>query len=182
MAIGAKPDVIRQIPTIMIGIRVNHDVVRVPEPVAASVIVVRRNAKVEAAEPKTVPVSALKPIDMAAANFARETSVLKRMIQVVVLVVSTSVMTNPLIIVRVNVRRRRMSSLVAIVRVLIALRSASSIPSVSGRNGRSDRCGTVRGNVPLANSGSLRSARGGPSLLLPRLLLFVGPLLSQSGS
>lgn len=182
MAIRAEPDVIRQIPTIVVGVSVNHDVVRIPEPVAASVIVVRRNAKKEAAEPKTVPVSTRKAVDVAAADFTRETPMLKRMIEVVVRVVSTSVMPNPLIIGRVNMRRRGMSSLVFIAGVLIALLSVSPIPSASGRNGCSHRRGAAGWNVPLANRSSLRSARGGPSLLLLSLLLFVGPLLSQSGS
>jgi len=182
VAIGAKPHVVRQIPTIMVRIRVNHDVVRVPEPVRAGIVVIRCDTEVEAAEPKTVSRSTSKAIDVATPDFARETPVLERMVQMVVGIVGTSVMTNPLIIVRVNVRRGRMSSLVAIVGSLIGLLGIALSPSVSGWNGRSYRRGTAGGNVPLTNRSSLRSARGGPSLLLPSLLLFVGPLLGKSGS
>lgn len=181
VAVGAEPDVVRQVPTNVIGIRVNDDVIGIPEPVAAGIIIIRSDTKEKAAEPEAISRPAGKPVDVAAADFTREMSMLPRVIQVVVRIVWTSVVTNPLIVIRVNVRGRRMSALVAVVRMLIALRRVPPAPSVSGWNRLSYRRRTVRGNVPLANRRSLRGARGGPRLLLPRLLLFVGPLLSKSG-
>lgn len=186
MAICAEPDVICQIPADVVRIGVQHDVIRVPQPVAAIVIVVRCDAEVEPTEAETVSVAALEPIDVAAADFTGEVPMLPGPIQVIVGVVAASVMTNPLIILRVNVRGLGMSGLVAIARALIALRSAALTSSVSGRNGRShwgsDRCRAASGNVSPTDWGrSLLRARG--SLSLSLLLFWLGgPLLGKSGS
>lgn len=179
MAVGAKPDVVGQVPAVVIGIRVNDDIVGVPKPVTAGIVVIWSDAEEEATEPKVVPRSTRKPKDVVAADFSWETPVFKWMIQMIVRVVPASVMTNPLIIVRVDVRGRGMSSLVFITTTLIALLSVSRVAGASGGSRRSYRRGAVSGNMSLANSGFLRGVRRGPGLLLPSLLLFVGMLLCK---
>jgi len=51
--VGAKPYVIRQIPSDVVRIFVDHDLIRIPEPVTAEAEVIRGDAEVEPAEPET---------------------------------------------------------------------------------------------------------------------------------
>jgi len=175
----------------VVGIRVNHDIVGVPEPTIGIVVIVRRDAEVKVAKPEAISCAALKPIDVATADVTREMSMLPRLIQMVMGIVWTGIVTNPLIVVCVDVRGLGMSWLVAIAWMLAALLSAA-VPASAGRGNGSSRwcsCGrrAVSRNVSLADRGrSLLRAGGGSrlSLLLLLLLLFgLGwPLLGKSGS
>src|SRR5688572_25195449 len=81
--VGAEPCVVGQVPTLMIGIFVDRDLVAVPEPVIAEAKVEGADSKVEAAEPEAFPGSSSKPEDMAATEAAGETPVFPGMIEVI---------------------------------------------------------------------------------------------------
>lgn len=68
MDIGAEPDVIGKIPAVMIGIRVKHDVVAVPEPACHIVIVIRRDLKEVIVELKPFPVPSMQPENVICTN------------------------------------------------------------------------------------------------------------------
>ena len=55
--VDAQPDVIGQVPTHMVWVIVNHNLVRIPKPVITVVVVDWGNAEVEAAKPEAFPVS-----------------------------------------------------------------------------------------------------------------------------
>ena len=82
----------------MVGILINHDLVRIPEPVVAESNVVRGNAKVEATEPETIWIPTSQPPNMAAAEAALKALMFPRMIEMVVRIVRTGVMANPLVV------------------------------------------------------------------------------------
>jgi hypothetical protein len=114
MDIGSEPGVIREIPAWVIGVVVYHEVIAVPQPIVGVVVVVRRHAKVKAAEPEAVAASAFEAINVVSANFPAEMSVFKSPIEMVMSIVAAPVMTNPTITFRVNVRSFWMALLVAI--------------------------------------------------------------------
>jgi hypothetical protein len=114
--VNPKPHVIGEVPADVIRILINHDLVRTPEPVIAKAIVVWGNAKVEAAKPEALPVPSFKPKDMVGTEAAREVSMLPRMIEMVVRIITTGVMPDPLIA-RIDVRGVRVPGLVAIIAV-----------------------------------------------------------------
>jgi hypothetical protein len=101
----------------VIWILINHDLVRIPEPVIAKAVVVWGNAKVEAAKPEALPVPSCKPKDMAGTEPAREAPMLPRMIEMVVRIITAGVMPDPLIT-AIDVRGVRVPGLVAIIAVL----------------------------------------------------------------
>ena len=78
------------------------------------VVVVRRDAPEKAAEPETVAASAFEAINVVAANFAAEVSVLPNVILMVASIVAAPVMTDPLIVLSMHVRGFGMALLVAI--------------------------------------------------------------------
>ena len=89
----------------MIRVVINHDIVVGPVPIIDIVIVVRRNTEIKTAEPETLPISALHPVDMIAANFAAEASVFPGMIEVIVGIIAPRVMSNLAIVLSMDVRR-----------------------------------------------------------------------------
>ena len=78
--VGAQPDVIGQIETILIRVLINHNLVRIPKPVTTKAVVCWGNAEIEAAEPEALPPPSPEPEDMAGAKAAPETPVLPWMI------------------------------------------------------------------------------------------------------
>ena len=65
MNVGAESSVIGQIPAVVVGIFVDNDLIRIPEPIAAVADIVRSNAEVKAAEPETRWAAASKMPDVA---------------------------------------------------------------------------------------------------------------------
>jgi hypothetical protein len=139
----------------VIGVLINHDLVRIPEPVIAKAVVVWGNAKVEPAKPKTLPVPSPKAEDMVGSEPAGEVPVLPRMIEMVVRIIAAGVMPDPLAI-WMDVRGVWVSSLVLITAVFCG-----------GALLTSSRSRTMSGNVPAINSlgatpaSSLRKSRNG---------------------
>jgi hypothetical protein len=110
--VGAEPHVIGQVPSVVVGVFVDDDLIRIPEPAVAETNVIRRYAEVKAAEPETRRASTDEMPGVTAAKATGKAAVLPRMIEVVVGIVAAGVVTYPLIV-RVNVRSVRMPGLVA---------------------------------------------------------------------
>lgn len=146
MHVDAEANVVCQIPAVVIGIGVDHDVVRGPIPLGAIVIIVGSDAEIEALEPKARAVSAFDSIDVAAANGAREMAVLPRVIQLVVRIVATGGMANPLPVAGVDVRRLWMAALVAIIGSSVRRRRVARL---GWMRRLPDRCWTPRRNVTM---------------------------------
>ncbi len=80
----------------MIGVLIDHDRVAVPVPVADETDVVRSNAEVEPAEPKTVGTSSFQMEDVIRPESAAEAAMLEWMTQMIVRIVTPRIMANPL--------------------------------------------------------------------------------------
>ena len=118
MNVSAQPDVVSQVPAIVIRVLVDHDIVTIPEPVITEVVVVGGNAEVETTKPETLPVSSSEPKDMAAAESTGKASVFPRMVEVVMGVTTAGIVSDPLVVC-VNVGSFRMSPLVCKVVVFL---------------------------------------------------------------
>ena len=95
--------VVGEIPAVVVGIFVDHDLVAVPVPVVAIGEIKRGNAEVEAAKPEAAGAASADAPDVAAAEAAGEAAMLPGMIEVEAGVVASSVVSNPLAVV-VDVR------------------------------------------------------------------------------
>jgi hypothetical protein len=107
--VGAEPHIVAEIPTVVIGVIIDYDVVAVPQPIIAKGIVERGDGEEETTYRKSIVVTAVKPPDMARSPGTREMTVLPRMIKVIVRIIATSVMTYPPIAIGVHMGRGRMS-------------------------------------------------------------------------
>lgn len=168
--VGAQPDVIGEVPAVVVGIGVDYDVVVIPQPSVAIVVVVGRNLEKEAADVKSIAVTAAKPPDVSRADAATEAPVFPRMIEMIVGIVASGVVSHPLIRFGVDVRGLGMVRLIAEGAPLIFLRrsgttiglgrrmcvSTATLRTTTGRRcrlGRSmNRSGTARGNMSIANA------------------------------
>jgi hypothetical protein len=183
--IGAESRIIGEIPTWVIWVVVYRDVVGVPQPVAGVVIVVRRDTPVKAAEPETVPASSFEAINVVAANFAAEASVLPGMVKMVVSIAAARIVTDPMITFSVNVRSFGMALLVAIrwasfaaTGTAAARVAALHLSSAAGRRGTSGR------NVAAADvswASALVSASAATSLPAATSAPLLGKRLGKCG-
>ena len=103
VAIGAKANVVGEIPAIVVGIVVDHDLVAVPIPIVAVGIVIGCDAEIEAAEPEAFAIAAGDAPDVAAANAPGEAAMLPDTIEMIVGIIAAGIVADPLVIV-VNVR------------------------------------------------------------------------------
>ena len=116
MDVCAQSGVIGQVPTRMVRVLVNHDLVRVPEPVVAEVDVIGSHEEVETAKPKPIRSPSRKAPNMVFAKTARESSMLPRVIEVIVRIVRPRVVPDPFVAFHVYVRRFGMARLVGVSR------------------------------------------------------------------
>src|SRR5579862_7490998 len=93
--IGSETDVIGEIPAGMIGIVVDDDVVRIPEPAIDIAEFPGRYAPVPAVEPEAVRVAAYESPAMGRPEAAGEMAVFPGVIEMKALVVAALVMTDP---------------------------------------------------------------------------------------
>lgn len=121
MDIGSQPYVVGEIPAGMVGIFVDDNVVGVPKPIVAVANVIGSDAEVESAEPETVGAASSEPPDVTSAKASREMAMLEGMVEVVVGIVGTGVVPDPLAI-RVHVRGIGMAGLIVKVTVLLGRR------------------------------------------------------------
>ena len=138
MGIRAEARVIGEVPPNVVRVVVNHDRVAVPEPAVDEAIIERRHAEEEAAKPEAIPVSSLQVVDVVVSDAARKTSVLERVIEVIVGIAGAGIVSDPPAI-AVDVRSIRMSLMVD-----KSSRSAG-IPPVRRRR-------TMRWNVTATNA------------------------------
>ena len=125
--IGPQPHVESQVPAVVIRVVINHNLVAVPQPVIAVVVVSGSNIEIEAIEPKAVATATAQVPNVAAANSAGKVPVFPGMIEVVAGVVSTGIVPDLFAIV-VNVWSLRMPRRVGIMVLLRSGRGMSFTP------------------------------------------------------
>jgi hypothetical protein len=94
--IGSEPDVISEVPTGVVGIVVDYDLIAIPQPAVYEVKVVGRDAPVKVVEPETIRAAAAKAPRVARAESPGKTPMLIRTIEVVVGIVATGIVSDPL--------------------------------------------------------------------------------------
>ena len=176
MNVGPQARVVRQVPTIVVGIGIDHDVIAIPEPIGTGIVVVRRGLKEETAHVEAFAIASMQPPDMLRPDRPGEASMLPGMSEVIVRIVSAGIVSYPAIVLSVNVRRRWMPGLIPIRPSLLAL--LGWMLRRLGRRG-ARRLWTVLRNVTASNSllvSAMLLRLGGVRLL--RLMLFrLTPLL-----
>lgn len=97
-----QPHIVGQIPSNVIRIVVDDDIIRVPVPLAAIAYVVGSDAEEEPTEPETARTTSCEVPNVTRAKPSREMPVLPGMIEVVVRIIPTRVVPNPLIAIDVR--------------------------------------------------------------------------------
>ena len=138
--VRSEPGVVGEIPTNVIGIFINHDLVRVPKPAIAKRDIIRSDAKVEATKPEAIRTASSQPPHMTAAKAASEVSMFPGMVEMVVNIIRASLMPDPLTV-GMNVGSVRVPVLIGKGTVLGGCRGIAS-----------HRSRTVRWNMTAANS------------------------------
>ena len=95
MNVGAEPDVVGQIPADVVRVVVDHDLIAIPEPVAAIFDVVRRDTEVKSTEPEARWASAFNVPNMRPAETAGEVPVLPRTIETIMRIVAAGLVPDP---------------------------------------------------------------------------------------
>jgi len=116
----AQAHVVSEIPTQVIWILVENDVVGIPKPVGAVCIVVRSDRKVIAAKPEALRPAACQTPAMLRPETTGEMPVSPRAIDMVVRIIAARVVAYPLAV-RMHVRRIGMALLVAEVSAILLL-------------------------------------------------------------
>ena len=111
MDVCAQPRIVSEVPAVVIRVLVNYDRIGIPEPIAAIVMVGRRNTEIEIGDPEAVSISAGEAEHVTRPETTRESSMLKGMIDVVARIIPAGIVSDPLII-GVNMRRFRVSALI----------------------------------------------------------------------
>lgn len=96
--IGSEPDVIGQIPAVVIRIFVNDNLVGIPEPVVAETEVGGSHTEREAGEPEARRLSSGQPEDMPFSKASGEAPAFPRTVQMVPRVLSTTLVSYPLVV------------------------------------------------------------------------------------
>lgn len=166
MTISAQTDIVGKIPPYVIRIVVDHDIVAVPVPIAAVVNIIGRNGEEKSANIEPVRTTAPQTPYMLWPNPAFEVAVFPGMIQVVMRIGATGVMSHPVVIFSMNVRRFRVVRLIVEFPVLI-LRRRRMRRGRTG-SGSAHRGRTVPRYVTIPNS--VLATPGLPSSLMIVLL------------
>src|SRR5690349_20758300 len=98
MDVGAQAHVIREVPAVMVGIGIDDDVVAVPEPIIAVVVLVGRDLEEEAANVESIASAAAQPPDVLRTDGACETPVLPGMIEMEIGVVGPGLVPHPAVV------------------------------------------------------------------------------------
>jgi len=98
----------------MIRVRIEHDVVAIPQPVTHVVVIIRRHLEEVPADVEPIAPTTAQPPDVRSPNRPLKPPMRPRVIEMVVRIVAPGVVTYPTVILRVNVRRFRMSLLILI--------------------------------------------------------------------
>jgi hypothetical protein len=176
---GAEPDVVGQIPAVVIGILVDRDVVTVPVPVIAVVIVVGRDLEIRALEPEALAVPSLEAVNVVGAEAEGEASVLPGTINAVVRIVATGIVADPLSIVRMDVGSVGMLGVIAEGGTLVAGLALLRVFTAILAAGLSAR-GTIRRGVMSRRGAALRNVPAADGFMAPRLP--ATPVLRKRGN
>ena len=149
MDVGSETNVIGKIPANVVRIIVDYDFIAVPIPVTAIADVVGRHAEEESTKPKAFRASSTQMPNMSAADLTRKVSVLPRMIEMVVSIVTARIVTDPLVI-RVHVRCLGMARLVFECGPVLS-RLTTAICVARSWCGMRHRRRAMRGNMAAAN-------------------------------
>ena len=95
--VDAGSCVVRQIPAGVVRVVVDHDRVAVPQPVGAETDIVRGHTPIEVIEPKPLRAAAGQMKQVSLADTARETAMFKGMIQMIMRIVGSGVVSHPLV-------------------------------------------------------------------------------------
>jgi len=166
VTISAQTDVVGKIPPDVIRIVVDHDIVAIPDPIAAVVNIIGRNGEEKSANIESVRPTAPQAPYMLRPNPGFEVAVFPGMIQVVMGIGATGVMSHPVVIFSVHVRSFRVVGLIVELPVLILRRCRMGrcrMGSGSAYRGR-----TARWYVTIPNS--VLATPGLPSFLVTVLL------------
>src|ERR1019366_9342355 len=144
----------------MVRVFVDYDLIASPVPARNDGVIVRGDVPVEIAKPEAFPVPSRKHEYMLRSKATGEASVCPRLIEAVMRIVGATIMSDPLIVLGVNVRNFRMTFLV---RGNVVLGRGSGLPiPCRGRSARrlGSPCGsrTTSGNVSTANRRGLIAA------------------------
>ena len=150
MTIRAQTDVVGKIPADVIRIVVDHDIVAIPVPIAAVVNIIGRDREEKSANIEAVRATAPQTPHMLRPNPAFEVAVFPGMIQVVIGIGATGVMSHPVVILSVHVRSFRVVRLIVEFPVLILRRCRMGRCRVG--SGSAHRGRTVRRYVTIPNS------------------------------
>jgi hypothetical protein len=177
MDVRAQPRIVSEVPAVVIRVLVNHDRIGIPEPVVAIIIVSRRNTEVEIADPEAVSIPAGETEHVARPETTRESSVFKRMIDMIAGIIPPGIVSDPLVI-GMNVGCFRVPRLIRKspafgCRRPLNLRGSRSASRFLGSRWLLDsgRCGTMGGDVAAAYRMASADA----------LSFLVALLLSQDG-
>jgi hypothetical protein len=110
--VGAQPHVVGEIPAVVVGVVVDHDVVIIPVPVTAIADVEGCDAEIVSAEPEAAGTTAPKTPDMTAPDSKRKVAVLPGMVEVEAGIIVSVIVTHP-VVVGMNVRGFGVAGLVA---------------------------------------------------------------------
>jgi hypothetical protein len=155
MYVRPQTNVVSQIPAYMIGIVIEHDVIAVPEPVAAVTHIVRRYREVKTAEPEARRSATYESPYVLSTDRLGKMTMFPGMVEVIVRIATAGVVSDPLVSRGVHVRSLGMALLVSKGAPLRLRSSYMRSPH---------RSGTMRRNVTAAHSVLRGGMRGG----LPR--------------
>jgi hypothetical protein len=143
MNISTEAYVIGEIPSNVIRIVIDHNLIRIPQPVAAEGYVGRRNGPGPSVEPESIWAPAGKAPCMRRAKASSKVAVLPRMIKMIAWVVPAGIMTNPGLAL-IYVRSIGVAGLIDVVPGLSRRRSPGRPGSLWRRLVSVRRCGSMR--------------------------------------
>src|ERR1700722_10438286 len=109
MHIGAEAHIVGKIPAHMVGVLINHNLIRVPEPVIAEGQIGRGHRPVPAVEPEPARTAATNPPYVTGTKATGKVAMLPRLIEMVVRIAGTAIVPNPLL--ALHMRSSRMAGL-----------------------------------------------------------------------
>ena len=170
--VDAEPRVIRQIPSVMVWIGIENDVIGVPHPVADIAHVIRCDAEVEAIEPETVWTAAAESPTMTRSEPSGEAAMRIWLVQMVIRIIASRVVTDPCSAV-IDVRGVWMARPVAVVALVVALLRISLTLMLIALT-LADVALVLVGAAPVR---SWSAFRGGLLVLVPRSLPLIPAIL-----
>jgi hypothetical protein len=97
--VAAQSHIVGEIPAVVVGIVVDHNVVAVPQPVIAVTGIKSRDAKKESAEPEAARTASAKAPPVTGAEAAFKVTMLPRMIEMEARIIASVVVPDPLAVV-----------------------------------------------------------------------------------